>query len=127
MKSILTACIALVAFAWAAPAEDLPPLSQFLSQCYRDSTVCRAKLRDYITAADAQKSICRPAGQSVGEASSALLNWLRSDQRPAGLEDLAFDEGLWQASSTMWPCKPDAPAAPPAAPAEPAPPPSGNQ
>ncbi|HUO99508.1 MAG TPA: hypothetical protein VMU01_12625 [Rhizomicrobium sp.] len=128
MRKILLAIGACAAFAVAAPAQDLPPLAEFLTLCYRDSTTCRAKLSDYIDAADTQKSICRPAGQSVREAVTAMLDWMRmSDQRPAGLERKPYDEAFWIASSTMWPCPTDpAAAAPTPAPnSQPAPAPGG--
>jgi len=131
MKNILLACTALAVFAGSAPAQDLPSLSSFLMQCARDTTVCRAKMRDYITAADTQHSICRPADQSVGEAASALLSWLRSDQRPDSLSNAPYDDALWQGASTMWPCKPAEPPPPPPAPADgtaaPASPSTGGQ
>jgi hypothetical protein len=117
MKRILLACAACAVLASAAPAQELPKLSQFLSLCYRDSTTCRAKLRDYIAAADAQKSICRPSGQSVNEATNDMLSWLRSDEKhDASLNEAAYDDALWAASSSLWPCTP-----PDAAPAPPAP------
>ena len=118
MKKILLACAAFAALVSAAPAQELPKLSQFLSSCYRDPTICRAKLRDYINAADTQKSICRPADQSVGEASSDMLSWLRSDDKhDASLNDAPYDDGLWAAASTLWPCTPtEQPPAPQAAP-----------
>ena len=116
MKRILLACAACAAVTVAAPAQELPKLSLFLSQCYRDSTVCRAKLHDYIIAADTQKSICRPADQSVSTAVSDMLSWLRdSDKRPAALEDQPYDDAFWAAATALWPC-----AAPPPVP-EPAP------
>lgn len=119
MKKILLACAALVAFAGPAPAQELPTLSAFLTNCYHDNTVCRAKMRDYVNAADRQKSICRPADQSVNEAGSALLSWLRSDARPESMSDEPYDEALWTGASTMWPCKaPDPPPPPPPAPTD---------
>ena len=119
MRKILLACAACAAFATAAPAQELPKLSQFLMLCYRDSTSCRAKLRDYINAADGQKSICRPADQSVAEAVGAMLSWLRSDDKhPRNLSDLPYDDALWEGSTALWPCAAPEPVPPPA-PAEP--------
>jgi hypothetical protein len=105
MKKILLACAACAALVTAAPAQELPKLSSFLSMCYRDSTTCRAKLRDYINAADTQKSICRPADQSVSEAVGDMLSWLRSDDKhDASITDAPYDDAFWAAASTLWPC-----------------------
>ena len=114
MKKILLACAALVAFAGSAPAQELPTLSRFLMDCSHDATVCRAKMKDYINAADAQKSICRPADQTVSEAATALLSWLHSDSRPESLGEQPYDDALWQGASGMWPCQPPPPPAAPA-------------
>jgi hypothetical protein len=106
-----------------APAQDLPTLSKFLANCSRDSTICRAKVRDYIVAADTQKSICRPQDQSQGEAVSDLLAWLRdSEKHQTKLEDQPYDEAFWAGSSTLWPCAPAPEPPPPPAPE----PPSGQ-
>lgn len=120
MKKILVACAAVVAFSVAAPAEGLPKLSDFLSSCYRDNGACRVKLKDYINAGETQKIICRPEGTSVNEAVSEMLSWLRKDENyPAALKDQPFDDGLYEASQKLYPCKPvEPPPPPPPAPAE---------
>jgi hypothetical protein len=122
MKRVLLVCAVCAAFAAPAAAQEVPTLSQFLANCSRDTMVCKFKLNDYIVAADTQKTICRPADQSVKSASSEILSWLRNDDKhPAGLRDVPFDDALWTAASTLWPCAPAAPAAPaePATPADP--------
>lgn len=119
MKNILLACAACAAIAVAAPAQELPTLSQFLSGCYRDSGACKLKLKDYVTAAQSQKNICIPAGTSVNEAVSETLRWLRSDEtHKQTLNDGPFDDGLFAATTTLYPCKEEAPPPPPAPPAD---------
>ena len=88
------------------------------------------KLKDYVTAANAQKSICLPKDVSTGEGASAVLRWLRSDDtHPATLNDSPFDDALYEASTKLYPCAsavpPETPAAPSTdqpAPAQAAPP-----
>lgn len=108
MKMLLAgaACAALMA-AGAAQAQSLPTLSQFLLSCTKDAVTCRNKLRDYVTAADQQKMICRPADQSTYEAASEMLHYLRETAaRNDALDNGPYDDALWQAASTMWPCPP---------------------
>ncbi len=126
MKKILLACAALAVMAPAASAQGLPTLSQFLSSCYRDASACKLKLKDYVTAAQSQKNICIPDGTSINEAVSDTLRWLRSDEtHPATLNDGPFDDGLFAATTTLYPCKEDAPPPPPPPPpADPAAPPA---
>jgi hypothetical protein len=114
MKKILLALVAGAAMAMPASAQGLPTLSQFLSSCYRDTTACRTKLKDYVTAAQSQKNICIPDGTSINEAVSETLHWLRSDTtHPPTLNDGPFDDGLFSATTTLYPCKEEAPPPPP--------------
>jgi hypothetical protein len=127
MKRILLACAASAAFIMAAPAQEVPKLSDFLRSCFRDPNACRMKLKDYIVAADTQNIICRPSDMSLNEASGDMLRWLRTDDSHGkSLNDAALDDAFYLASTSLWPCKPPSePAAPPAtdqpAPAQPAP------
>lgn len=117
MKKILLALVASAAMVTATSAQGLPTLSQFLSGCYRDSNACRLKLKDYVTAAQTQKNICIPEGTSISEAVSETLRWLRSeDTRAATMKDGPFDDGLFAATTTLYPCKEEAPPPPPPAP-----------
>ena len=127
MKTFLMACAVCAAMVPAAEAQGLPTLSQFLSTCTRDTTACRSKLKDYVTAAQGQQNICIPEGTSLTEAASATLRWLRSDaaQVPA-LRDGPFDDGLFTATQALYPCK-EAPPPPPAPPADPSATPPADQ
>jgi hypothetical protein len=119
MKKILVACVALAAVFAAAPAQNLPKLSEFLSSCYRDSGACRTKLKDYVNAADSQKIICRPKDASVSDAVSEMLRWLRTEENyPATLKDAPFDDALYEAATKLYPCKAETP---PPTPVEPPP------
>jgi hypothetical protein len=120
MKKLLMLCAACAAFVTAVPAQDMPTLSQFLGNCYRDANACRLKMKDYITASDTQHVICRPADMSVNEAASQTLRWLRSDEtHDKSLNDVPFDDALFLATTTLWPCAPPPPPAPEPAPQEP--------
>jgi hypothetical protein len=120
MKRFLMACAACAAFVTAAPAQDMPTLSAFLGNCYRDANACRLKMKDYITASDTQHIICRPADMSVNDAASQTMHWLRADDtHDKSLNNAPFDDALFQATTTLWPCTPPPP--PPAPPPEPAP------
>ena len=109
MKKMLLACAAFAALAVAGvEAADIPTLSEFLLICDRNPGQCRGKIHDYIVAADSQKMICRPADQSMHDAVYSTLYWLRSeggsdDQMRAG----PYDDALWTAISTRWPCNSD--------------------
>ncbi len=108
MKKLLLACAACAAIAAAgnAQAVTIPTLTQFLTKCNINSDDCRTQIRGYIKAADDQKLICRPADQSLGDASYEALHWMRdtgaSDQT---LHDGPYDDAMWAAISTLWPCK----------------------
>ena len=117
MRKVLLACAVLGAAALLpAPAQELPTLSQFLSNCYRDGTACRAKLKDYVRAGVQQNIICLPKDVSEGEAAGEILSWLRSDDKhPAALNDGPFDDGLYAASTKLYPCAPPPPPPPPPA------------
>lgn len=119
MKKILLALVAGAAMVTVASAQGLPTLSQFLSGCYRDSGACKLKLKDYVTAAQAQKNICIPDGTSINEAVNETLRWLRADDKhPPALNDGPFDDGLFAATTTLYPCKEEAPPPPPPPPAD---------
>lgn len=108
MKKFLLVCVAGAALMGPAAAADVPTLSQFLMNCDRDVTVCRLKLQDYITASTQQNLICLPKDVSVREASSQTLRWLRDvGTKDDKLYSSSYDDAVWQAISTMWPCKPD--------------------
>lgn len=119
MKKMVWGCATAAAFLFvAAPAQEVPKLSEFLLTCSRDSSACKLKLKDYVTAANSQKSICLPQDVSTTEAAGALLRWLRSDDTPAALKDAPFDDGLYEGATKLYPCvaavpPPEAPAAPP--------------
>lgn len=119
MKKILTACAVCAAMATAASAQELPSLSEFMRSCYRDTTVCKSKLKDYVSAAQKQQNICIPEGTSINEAVNETLRWLRSDEtHPESLNSGPFDDALFAATQALYACKEEAP--PP--PAEPTPP-----
>jgi hypothetical protein len=125
MKKVLWACAAAAVLAVAAPAEDLPRLSDFLSSCYRDNGACQQKIKNYIEASKTQHIICLPEDVSVREAASATLSWLRKEENyPASLKDQPFDDGLFEASTKLYPCKTEEPPPPPVPP--PADAPSGS-
>ena len=139
MKKVLLASVALAAMAAmgaAASAQDLPKLSEFLASCYRDNTACTQKIKTYVEAAKNQNFICVPGDVATWEAASATLRWLRNQANyPASLNDQPFDDGLYEATTKIYPCKTEAtppppvpppaeqPATPPAEPAPPATPP----
>ena len=120
MKKVFWACVAVLALAAPAPAQELPKLSEFLSGCYRDNTACMQKIKNYVEAAKSQKIICLPADVSVREAAGEMLSWLRKDANvPASLSNAPFDDGLYEASTKLYPCKseePQPPVPPPATP-----------
>jgi hypothetical protein len=121
MNKVLLACAAAAALLSAAPAEDLPKLSEFLTSCYRDNGVCMQKIKNYVEAAKGQKIICLPEDTSVREAANATLSWLRKDENyPASLSAQPFDDGLYEATVKLYPCKS-------AEPAPPVPPPTLDQ
>jgi hypothetical protein len=117
MKKVLWASVAVVALSVPAPAEELPKLSEFLTVCYRDNTACMQKIKNYIEAAKSQKIICLPADTSVREAAADTLSWLRKDDNvtPA-LAASPFDDGLYEATTKLYPCKSEQPAQPPVPP-----------
>jgi hypothetical protein len=133
MKKVLLAFAAMAAMFAAAPAEDLPKLSDFLTSCYRDNGACTQKIKSYVDAAKRQNFICVPGDVSTREAASATLHWLRTDGNyPASLSEQPFDDGLYEATTKLYPCKTEAtpppppvppPAEPPAEPTPPATPP----
>lgn len=107
MRPIVLACaFAVIAAAPETRAADVQTLSAFIHDCDRSEVVCRAKLRDYLTAAETQHMICRPEGDSLNESVSEMLRWLRHDGSEN--DDLyrgPYDDALWAAASTLWPCK----------------------
>jgi hypothetical protein len=122
MKKVLGVMAVLLATATAAPAEELPKLSEFLMSCTRDVTQCSQKVKNYVEAAKNQKLICLPEDVSVREASNATLSWLRSsDNVSEQLRQGPFDDGLYEATNALYPCKSAETAQPPVPPpAEPA-------
>lgn len=115
MKSMLLACAALVALTSVAPAQNLPTLSQFLGQCFRDGQVCRQKLKDYVGASVSQKTMCLPPDVSQKEAAGEMLQWLRDDEsHPAALNDAPYDDALYEATQKLYPCAPRPQEQPPA-------------
>lgn len=117
MKSLLLACAAAAFLAVPASADELPRLSEFLSACYRDNSSCMQKIKNYIEASKNQKIICLPEGTSVREAAGDTLSWLRKDANvPQSLADQPFDEGLYEATTKLYPCKGEEPPAPPVPP-----------
>ncbi len=117
MNKVLLACAAAVVLSAAAPAQDLPKLSEFLSSCYRDNTACMQKLKNYIDAAKSQHIICVPEDVSTREGASAMLSWLRKEANyPPSLSEQPFDDGLYEASTKLYPCKAEVPPQPPVPP-----------
>jgi hypothetical protein len=117
MKKVLWAFAAAAVLAVAAPAEELPKLSEFLSSCYRDNGTCQQKLKDYVLAAKNQHIICLPEDTSVRGAASEALSWLRKEENyPASLKDQPFDDGLYEATTKLYPCKTEEPPPPPVPP-----------
>jgi hypothetical protein len=116
MKKMFWACTTAVVLTVAASAEDLPKLSDFLSSCYRDNGACQQKIKDYVVASTSQHIICLPQDVSVREAASETLRWLRKDENSASLRDQPFDDGLYEASTKLYPCKAEEPPPPPVPP-----------
>lgn len=119
MKMVFGILAACAAFAVAAPAQDLPKLSEFLASCARDQTQCSQKIKNYVEAAKTQKIICLPEDVSVREGSSATLSWLRSsDNITDQMRQEPFDDALYAATTKLYPCKseePQPPVPPPSA------------
>ncbi|MBU6297263.1 MAG: hypothetical protein KJS68_03375 [Alphaproteobacteria bacterium] len=91
-----------------AIAKETRSLSDFLSDCTRNSEACRENLHDYLLAAKTQGFICLPDDLSIDRAVSQELDWLRDH----GNDDAALDNGnaedaQWAAITTLWPCKKD--------------------
>lgn len=119
MKKILLVLVAGAAMVTPASAQELPTLSQFLASCSRDTGACKVKLKDYVTAAQSQQNICIPDGVSINQAVSETLRWLKYDTtRAPTLKDGPFDDGLFAATTTLYPCKEEAPPPPPPPPAD---------
>ncbi len=120
MKKVLLASVAVVAMtamSAPAPAQDLPKLSEFLTTCYRDNTACIQKIKSYVDAAKTQKFICVPDDISTREAAGATLRWLRAEENyPAALREQPFDDGLYEATTKLYPCKTEATPPPPVPP-----------
>ena len=120
MKKVLLASVAVAAMAamgTAASAEDLPKLTEFLTSCYRDNGVCLQKIKSYVDAAKNQKFICVPEDVSTRESASATLSWLRTEGNyPASLSNQPFDDGLYEATTKLYPCKTDTVPPPPVPP-----------
>lgn len=117
MKKMVLGCAAAAALMVGASAQNVPKLSEFLLSCSRDSGPCKLKVKDFVTAATSQKSICLPKDISISEASTAVLRWLKSDEITATMKEEAFDDALYDASIKLYPC---APAVPPPEPPPPA-------
>lgn len=126
MKKVMWACAAAAVLAVAAPAEELPKLSEFLTSCSRDNGACQQKIKDYVQAAKTQHIICLPEDVSVRGAAGEALSWLRKEENyPASLKDQPFDDGLYEATTKLYPCKAaEEPPPPPVPP--PAEPPAGS-
>jgi len=117
MKKIVLACVASFAVISTAQAGELPKLSEFLSSCYRDNESCMTKIRSYVEAAKAQKIICLTDDVSVRDAARSTLRWLREEGNyPASLAELPFDDGLYEATSKLYPCATEEPPPPPVPP-----------
>ena len=117
MKKVLWASAAAVVLFASAPAEELPKLSEFLTSCYRDNGACQQKVKTYIEAAKGQKIICLPEDVSTREAASATLRWLRTEGNyPAALSEQPFDDGLYEATAKLYPCKTEGTPQPPVPP-----------
>jgi hypothetical protein len=118
MKKIVLGLVAAGLLAIpSADAQAIPNLSDFLASCFRDASPCKLKLKDYVSAAQAQKIICLPKDVSVTEGSSELLRWLKSDAAQP-LKASPFDDALYEGAIKLYPCatEPVAPPPPPAAP-----------
>lgn len=118
MNKMLLASVAAAVLMTAAPAQEIPTLSQFLLNCSRDNAVCRRKLSDYVTAAKTQNIICLPQGTSIGEAASSTLSWLRSDEADS-MKNGPFDDALYAGTTKLFPCKSATPQPPVPPPADP--------
>ena len=118
MNKMLLASVAAAVLATAAPAQEIPTLSQFLMNCSRDSGACRIKLKDYVNAAKSQNIICLPEDTSVNQAVSATMTWLRSDEGDA-MKSEPFDDALYAGTTKLFPCKSATPQPPVPPPAEP--------
>jgi hypothetical protein len=119
MRKLLLACAAVAALVSAAPAQNLPTLTQFLGQCFRDGQMCRQKIKDYVNAAVSQNSMCLPKDVSVNTAVGEMLHWLRDDTtHPASLDEQPFDDALYEASKKLYPCAPPPETPPPPPPPE---------
>jgi hypothetical protein len=125
MKRIVLACAASLAMFAAASAEGLPTLSEFLSSCYRDNGACQQKIKDYVAASKAQKIICVAEDVSIRQAAMDTLRWLRSSENVSeALNQQPYDEGLYEATTKLFPCKTDETPQPPVPP--PAEPPAAD-
>lgn len=107
MKKVLLVCVAVVALTPVISAQNLPTLTQFLSECFRDSRICHMKLKDYVNASVSQKTMCLPNDVSVNDAADEMLHWLRAeDAHPASFYDAPYDDGLYAATQKLYPCAP---------------------
>jgi len=117
MRPIMLA-IAACAVAVSPARAEVQKFSTFMRECVRDEITCRVKLRDYVTAADQQKLICLPQDVSISQAVSEAMSWLRHTGDK--YDDGPYDDALWAAISTLYPCTP-APGPEPAPAPQPAP------
>jgi hypothetical protein len=120
MKKVLGFFAVCAAITVAAPAQDLPKLSEFLMTCARDQMQCSQKIKNYVEASKTQKIICLPDDVSVREGASATLSWLRSSDNVSDqMRQEPFDDALYEATTKLYPCKseeePQPPVPPPSA------------
>jgi len=119
--AVTVAAVTVVAGTGVAAAQDIPTLTQFKTDCYRNSGMCRVKIEDYINAASGQHFICLPDGKSARRVVGDVLDWIRDENNMKnGLADGPYDDGLFEATKVLFPCAPSAPVVPPV------PPPSGE-
>lgn len=120
MRKLVLVAAAAAATAMAA-AQDIPTLTQFKTDCYRNGGMCRVKIEDYINAASGQHFICLPEGKSARRVVGDVLDWIRDEKNMTnGLAEGPYDDGLFEATKALFPCAPAAPVTPPV------PPPSGE-
>lgn len=103
----MTAVVAVL-IGSSAVAKETRSLSDFLSDCSKNSRVCHGNLHDYLLAAKNQGFVCPPDDLSMDRAVSLELDWLRKEgTADAALYNGNAEDAQWTAITTLWPCKKD--------------------
>jgi hypothetical protein len=102
----IMAAVVVVLLGSNAVANETRSLSDFLSDCSKNSRVCHGNLHDYLLAAKTQGFVCLPEDLPIDRAVNQELDWLRQQSSDdAALYKGNAEDAQWTAITTLWPCK----------------------